>query len=845
MNNDKDNATLYAELKAERFMTDQISLLHEAEDLADGINFMLKSIGEFTDADRAYVFETSENHTSTNTYEWCAAGVTPQIRNLHDIPFESMPKWIEVFLHGENILIEDLEAYRESMPLEYELLKVQNVSTLIAFPISVHEKLIGFVGVDNPDMEKSNLLHRLLSLLGKYVGTMIKDHKNEQMRLEVVASKSRLDYQLEMDEILRGAQIGIWTLEMDGVKAPRLHPNPTMCTLLGVSQEMSPEEVYQFWYHRLPPKYVTPVLDYIQKVIHESYSEITYPWNHPLLGQIWIRCGGILYPDYQGNGICIRGYHQDVTRNIENERKYQNLTAATSQIYHAIYHIDLIQDRIEKLAGANQNYTPTGVVTSATAQLNDILEKLVAPSHHEIMQYFFDLTTVNDRLHGKLFISREYPSPQGIWRRATFIVQNRDTDDDVTEILYVTQIIDDYKQKELAYQQELVKAVESANQANTAKTDFLNRMSHDIRTPLNGILGMLDIAQKNETNPKALLECHEKMRTAAFHLKALVNDVLDMQRMETDRFFLEQIPFDIREILDNCWSMLEAQASRLDITLKKIKPGSLKYPYLIGSPLHIRQIFMNLLSNAIKYNKPGGSISVHAKIIRQVHQNVIYKFIISDTGIGISPEFQKHIFEPFAQEDTGARTIYKGTGLGMAIVHRLVQEMGGTIQLKSEKNVGSTFTLILPFTIDEHQPSASAEIATDTPADLTDLHILVVEDNELNLEIAVFSLEAAGLNVSTAINGLEAVRLFEKSKPYEYDIILMDIMMPVMNGLDAAKAIRGLSRPDATTVPIIALSANAFAEDIQKSKNAGINEHLAKPLEMDKVLKVIASYCKW
>lgn len=844
MNNDKDNATLYAELEAERFMTDQISLLHEAEDLADGINFMLKSIGEFTDADRAYVFETSENHTSTNTYEWCAAGVTPQIRNLHDIPFESMPKWIEVFLHGENILIEDLEAYRESMPLEYELLKVQNVSTLIAFPISVHEKLIGFVGVDNPDMEKSSLIHRLLSLLGKYVVTMIKDHKNEQMRLEVVASKSRLDYQLEMDEILRGAQIGIWTLELDGDKTPLLHPNPTMCTLLGVSQEMSPEEVYQFWYHRIPPKYITPVLDYIQKVIHESYSEITYPWNHPLLGQIWIRCGGILYPDYQGNGICIRGYHQDVTRNIENERKYQNLTAATSQIYHAIYHIDLIQDRIEKLAGANQNYTPTGVVTSATAQLNDILEKMVAPSHHEIMQYFFDLTTVNDRLHGKLFISREYPSPQGIWRRATFIVQNRDTDDDVTEILYVTQIIDDYKQKELAYQQELVKAVESANQANTAKTDFLNRMSHDIRTPLNGILGMLDIAQKNETNPKALLECHEKMRTAAFHLKALVNDVLDMQRMETDRFFLEQIPFDIREILDNCWSMLEAQASRLDITLKKIKPGSLKYPYLIGSPLHIRQIFMNLLSNAIKYNKPGGSISIHAKIIRQVHQNVIYKFIISDTGIGISPEFQKHIFEPFAQEDTGARTIYKGTGLGMAIVHRLVQEMGGTIQLKSEKNVGSTFTLILPFTIDEHQPSASAETATDTPADLTDLHILVVEDNELNLEIAVFSLEAAGLNVSTAINGLEAVRLFEKSKPYEYDIILMDIMMPVMNGLDAAKAIRGLSRPDATTVPIIALSANAFAEDIQKSKNAGINEHLAKPLEMDKVLKVIASYCK-
>lgn len=844
MNNDKDNATLYAELEAERFMTDQIALLHESENLADGINFMLKSIGEFTDADRAYVFETSENHTSTNTYEWCAAGVVPQIQNLRDIPFESMPKWIEVFLRGENILIEDLEAYRESMPLEYELLKFQNVSTLIAFPISVREKLIGFVGVDNPDMKKSNLIHRLLSLLGKYVGTMIEDHKNEQMRLEVVASKSRLDYQLEMDEILRGAQIGIWTLEMDEGATPRMRPNSTMRTLLGVSEDMSPEDIYHFWYARIPQKYVSQLLDYIQKVPNEGYSEITYPWNHPDLGQIWVRSGGSIYRDYTGNGVCIRGYHQDVTRNIENERKYQNLTAATSQIYHAIYHIDLNHNRIEKIAGANQNYALTGTVTSATAQLKNILEELVAPSHHDIMQYFFDLTTVKERLHEKLFISREYPSPQGIWRRATFIVQNRDNDDNVTEILYVTQIIDDYKQKELAYQQELVKAVESANQANAAKTDFLSRMSHDIRTPLNGILGMLDIAQKNETNPKTLLECHEKMRTAAFHLKALVNDVLDMQQMETDRFFLEQIPFDIREILDNCWSMLETQASQLDITLEKIKPGSLKYPYLIGSPLHIRQIFMNLLSNAIKYNKPGGTIAVHSEIIKQIHQSVIYKFTISDTGIGMSPEFQKHIFEPFAQEDTGARTIYKGTGLGMAIVHRLVQEMGGTIQLKSEKNVGSTFTLILPFTIDEHQLSASEETATDTPADLSDLHILVVEDNELNLEIAVFSLEAAGLKVSTAVNGLEAVRLFEKSKPYEYDIILMDIMMPVMNGLDAAKAIRGLSRPDATTVPIVALSANAFADDIQKSKNAGINEHLAKPLEMDKVLKVITSYCK-
>ena len=400
------------------------------------------------------------------------------------------------------------------------------------------------------------------------------------------------------------------------------------------------------------------------------------------------------------------------------------------------------------------------------------------------------------------------------------------------------------QEKDEKYKAELLTAAKKAEAANEAKTEFLQRMSHDIRTPINGIYGLINMADHYADDMEKQKEYRTKVKAAANLLLELVNDVLDMGKLESGEVVLEESPFNLSKISEEVLVVIEQIAAEQNIRIVW-KKKEIIHRDLIGSPGYVKRVMMNILSNAVRYNRENGHIYISCmEIPSEQPEMTTMEFVCRDTGIGMTDAFQKHIFEPFAQEDTGARTIYKGTGLGMAIVHRLVQEMGGTIQLKSEKNVGSTFTLILPFTIDEHQPSASAETATDTPADLTDLHILVVEDNELNLEIAVFSLEAAGLNVSTAINGLEAVQLFEKSKPYEYDIILMDIMMPVMNGLDAAKAIRGLSRPDAPTVPIIALSANAFAEDIQKSKNAGINEHLAKPLEMDKVLKVIASYCK-
>ena len=773
-----ENGKLSAELEAERFMLELITSLSSTELIDDGINNVLCKVGEYTCADRAYVFEINEDYTTTNTYEWCKEGVTPQIDNLKGIPFESMPNWIHLFLQGENILIEELEDIKAEMPQEYGLLKFQNVQTLIAFPISVHEKLMGFVGVDNPDMKKSRLIRRLLSLLGYYIGVAVDAYKKECTKLEMASIKSRQKYRRNIEEIFRGAQIGIWSIIKQEGKEPVMEADANMRELLGLTKGTTSEECYRIWRDNIPPEYTEKVDNCVKETLEKGYADVIYPWHHPTRGKIWIRCGGVRPKDYEGIGVCIRGYHQDVTKNIERE-----------------------------------------------------------------MRKFFDLSTLRERLKEKNFVSREYPNKQGIWRRALFIAQEKVPTESVTEVLYVTQIIDDYKQKELAYQQELVKALKEARIANDAKAEFLRKMSHDIRTPINGIMGMLDIEEKNWDDPERLKECHEKMKVTAGNLLHLVNDVLDMNKLETSRLEVEHKPFDIREVLRGCWTDLESQAEKMGLELEKSGVSEIECPHVVGSPMYFRQIFANILSNAVKYNKIHGKITLRVDMVSRTEDDVVYRFSVSDTGIGMSEEFQKHIFETFTQEDTGARTVYRGTGLGMAIAKKLVDALGGTIKIKSKKNVGSTFILVLPFAIDKDYENASVQSEPETP-NVEGMHVLLVEDNELNMEIARYLLEEAGVQVIAAKNGQEALDIFEQSGEQEIDLILMDIMMPVMDGLEATRRIRTCTHPRGATVPIIAISANAFADDIQKAKNAGMNEHLAKPFEMEKVLRAISRYHK-
>ncbi len=391
---------------------------------------------------------------------------------------------------------------------------------------------------------------------------------------------------------------------------------------------------------------------------------------------------------------------------------------------------------------------------------------------------------------------------------------------------------------------ELQIAIKEAEKANMAKTEFLSHMSHDIRTPINGIMGMLNIAEKNPDDPEKQQDCRQKIKTSAEHLLSLINDVLDINKLESGNVEIKEEVFSLPQLFTNCATIVGGQAASKKIELTTVfEENQFSHTDFIGSPLHIKQILINIAGNAIKYNRPDGSVHMSCEEISEENGIAQIRFVISDTGIGMSKEYMDHIFEPFTQEsnDMSARTTYQGTGLGMTITKKLIDSMGGTIKIESEQGKGSVFTVVLPLEI-AVRPEEETENATPAQVEIAGKHALLVEDNELNQEIAQFILEDFGLQVTIANNGQEAVELFEQAQPGTYQIIFMDVMMPVMNGYESAKAIRALDRPDAAKIPIITMTANAFAEDVQAAKDAGMNEHIAKPLEADMIARVLSEW---
>ena len=386
-------------------------------------------------------------------------------------------------------------------------------------------------------------------------------------------------------------------------------------------------------------------------------------------------------------------------------------------------------------------------------------------------------------------------------------------------------------------QRLLQKKTQDAEAAVRAKSEFLSHMSHDIRTPINGMMGMLDIAQAHLNNPEKMDLCLSKMRGAADQLLSLINDVLDMSKIETGSIQLVEEPFDMIRLLNGTLAVQEIIASEKSLTIEQDIEGAIEHPCVCGSPNYVRSILVNIISNAIKYTNPGGDIFVSARELSCDGEYVKFEFIVSDTGIGMSEEFAEHIFEPFTQEHAENRSSYQGTGLGMSIVKNLINKMKGTITLETKQGEGSTFTITLPVKLDTvcFEETETEEEETS----IEGMKILLVEDNDLNLEVAQYILEA---EIIVARNGLESVELFEQSESDSFDVILMDVMMPVMDGLTATKRIRKLKRKDARTVPVIAMTANVFNEDIIAAKEAGMNEHIAKPLDFDKLIHTLAKY---
>ena len=477
-------------------------------------------------------------------------------------------------------------------------------------------------------------------------------------------------------------------------------------------------------------------------------------------------------------------------------------------------------------------------ITQADRMLDTFNRERVAPAYQEAFGEFLKLKDLKERLGDRRFIGYTFEDVEGLWYQALLIPQKYEQDDHKQIVMLVIRDVSEQKRKEMTYQEELRVTAEEAERANAVKTDFLRRMSHDIRTPINGIRGLVNVGKNHIHDVDKIEECLDEIMRSSDMLVDLVNNVLNMSKLESGGIQLTEEAFDLQEMLDDVERFVNVQAERKQISLQ-INSAEVEHYHLIGSPLHIRQIFQNIIENAVKFNMDSGSVNVVCRELVSDENTVELEMVCADTGIGMSEEFQKHVFEAFTQEDTSARTTYSGIGLGLAITKKLVNCMNGEISFESERGIGTVFTVKLPVQIDRAYYQLSEK--KDPLQVMKGLRILLVEDNELNMEITEYMMTEQGAVVTEAWNGKEAADIYESCEAGTFDVILMDIMMPVMNGLEAARCIRASEKADAQSIPIIAISANAFGDDIAQSMAAGMNMHLAKPLEFQKVIEAIAA----
>ena len=682
----------------------RVALMEETPD--QSLEVLLKYLGRALNGDRTYIFEQNAAGCDDNTYEWVADGVTPEKENLQNVPPEVCAVWYSRFDVGKHIVIEDLEDTRESDPLQYENLKRQGIRSLVVVPLYDGERVIGFYGVDNPPVKSLEYASNILQTAAYFIVSSLK-------RRNLVRELRKRGYQearRSMEDILEGARTGIWTIELEDGCPPRMYADRTMRMLLGAPDGIGPEECYRQWFDNIDPDYIEMVEDSVREMLETGRSEVIYPWSHPELGTIYVRCGGVPDKTFQKPGAALNGYHQDITEIMMTRKKQE---------------------------------------------------------------------------------------------------------------------------------QAIMELLEKVRRANSAKSEFLSRMSHDLRTPINGILGMLAIMERNPGDQARQADCRQKIRVSAEHLLSMVNDVLQMSRLESGRPAEVKEPFDLRRTLEDCVTILSPLTEEKNVRLILEEPA-LEHGQVVGNPLYLKQILMNVMDNAIRYNRDNGSVFVRVRELDCREGVARYHFAVEDTGIGIGEEFQKHIFEPFTQENPGAGTSYAGVGLGMSIVKKLVDQTGGAVEVDSRPGKGTVVQITLPIRVD-----ASAQVPCPDEDDralqkgVAGMRVLVAEDNAINCEIVEYILREAEVEVVTARDGRAAVDAFAASPAGSFDCVLMDLMMPVMSGYEAARVIRAMDREDAGTVPIIALSANAFEEDVALAKDAGMNEHLAKPVDMRKMLRIM------
>ncbi len=840
------------------------------DEMRAAINSMLRIVGDYTGAGRVFIFDkiNAETETYSNTYEWCAEGVEPQIDFLSALTEEDMPYWLEQFRKGDIIVIPDMEAVRSVMPSEYDILKKQDIDTEIAVPIFYHDHFSGFIGLDNPAIDKTELFIQLLTLVGTHLGSA-----RENLRMLNLLEKKQISLQKSIEEMEKERQV-LMVLCEDNTSVFRVNLKNDTAETVKISNHanafniISPNHEQSLCYSKEMKAYYDK---YVIKETAPDYMKILSPWNlmreladkHRVslrfqsypnkMGQVYFEVRVTkMYVNETAFQVLVDFRHIDEIVNEERQHRQEleaalaetrmnnEIISAISKIYFLIYRIDLDDNYFEEISNDSQTHKLTGRKGAAMEEMARIGGCFPAEEYRQRVCQFLDLSTIAKRMKEDESIAVEYLASDGNWHLARFIVQQRDKDGNVTQLIYAIRLISEEKRREKYW----IVAAEEANKANAAKSDFLSRMSHDIRTPMNVIMGFTNIALQHIDEPEKLRDYLEKIQKSGSNLQQLIDDVLDISRIESGNMKLASQPVNISDLFDFYRQTMISNDIEKHLSFGCIK-HDIEHNILLGDQLRIGQIYSNLLSNAVKYTPDGGT--VHFEIYEEKlpeTDKVRLVSIVSDTGIGMTPEFMKDMYSEFSRAvDTRVNKV-RGSGLGLSIVKKLVGLMGGTIDVQSKVQQGTTFRIAIDLPFFPEEIADEFEKNDDGGTDIAnkDVTVLIAEDNELNYEIVAEQLEMFSVKSVRAVNGAECVKIFSESSPGTFDAILMDMQMPVMNGVEAAMAIRDLPMAQAKTIPIIAVTANAYQEDIQRCMAAGMNSHISKPINIKNVIRMIYGY---
>ena len=779
---------------------------------------MLQLLGKCSGADRVYIFDKKEKNRKEYfclQYEWKNEDdILEKEQLFSEITVEDIPHWTDELKKGLTIQVTDCEEL-SPMEQEYNLMKKHHTYSRVLAPIFSRDHLSGFIGMDHFYKGISELFIHQLAFVGAHLNTA-----RENLRMFTLLGKN-------LESMEKERQI--------------LNVLCEDCTsVYKVNLLDDTAEVVKLEQGANAPK----ILKSREKIILCYSKELKYYYDHFVIKES--------APDFP---VLIAFRHVDEI--IKEERNHQReledslaevkmnneFISAISKIYYMIYRIDLQDFYYEEITGGSENHRFTGMKGTAAAHITSDSSEKVASKYRAMVKQFYDLSTLKKRLEKEESIAVDYLATDNNWHLARFIVQSRAEDGTARQVLLVIRVISEEKRRE----KYLIDAVEEANRANEAKSEFLSRMSHDIRTPMNAIMGFTRVARNHLHEPDKILDCLDKINLSGSNLQQLINDVLDISRIESGEFRIDSEPVKLSELCKLYEQNIRGTAE--DKNQKFIcNRHDIIYDTVLSDRLRIGQIYMNLLSNAVKYTPEGGTVELEVYEEPFPDKDKIRLVsIVRDNGIGMSEKFMKEMYSQFSRAiDTRVNKV-QGSGLGLAIVKKIVDQMNGTIEATSRLHEGTTFrvTLDVPFIREQEVSETTAEIPFFKlrPSRIIKT-LLIAEDNDLNYEILEEQLEMYGIHCVRAVNGKECVQLFEIDPSGTYDAILMDMQMPVMNGLDATRAIRRLPSPESKQIPIIALTANAYLEDVQKCKEAGMNDHMSKPVQIEQIIRTVERWMK-